>query len=180
MSKFFSPSTRGFYSEDDHGARLIEHVTTDPETGETLDRWTEPNPDCKMPSDAVEIPDEHHQALLNAESNGKRISGDASGHPIAIDPSPEEIEAAKIKSAEGAVQKMLDAQAKNRGYDNIINASLRAGYPGPFHNEGVAFANWMDACWAKCYEILAAVKTGTRAEPTIDDLLAEMPALVLP
>jgi hypothetical protein len=185
MTKFYSASTRGFYDEDIHGARLIEHVTTDPETGETLDRWTEPNPDCKIPSDAVEITGDQHEALLAAESSGKIIQADANGTPIAVDrpaPTAGEIEVAKIAAAETAVQKLLDDAAKAEGYDGILSAASYAALPvgEPFQAEGAAFALWRAKCWARCYEVLAAVKAGTRDEPTIDELLAEMPALVLP
>lgn len=45
---------------------------------------------------------------------------------------------------------------------------------------GVAFATWMDACWAKCYQLLAEVKAGALAEMSADEVVAEMPPLVLP
>lgn len=86
----------------------------------------------------------------------------------------------KIAAAEHAVQAMLDAAAKAKRYDDIRSAALRAGYPGPFQAEGIAFAQWMDACWSKCYEVLAAVNAGERDEPTVDELLDEMPPLALP
>ena len=41
-----------------------------------------PNP----PADLVEITAETHAALMAAQSSGKIITGDATGHPIAIDP----------------------------------------------------------------------------------------------
>jgi len=56
---------------------------------------------------------------------------------------------------------------------------LRAGYPGPFHEEGIRFATWMDACWAKSFEIQALVLSGQREQPTVEELLAEMPVLNL-
>lgn len=76
----------------------------------------------------------------------------------------------------GAVQSMLNATAMKKGYDSIRSAALRAGYPGPFHAEGVEYAVWMDECWAECYRLMAEVKAGTRAVPTVEELLAEMPA----
>jgi hypothetical protein len=92
------------------------------------------------------------------------------------------IKAAKLKASENAIQKMLDDAAKARGYDNIVTASSYASLPSgePFQAEGAEFNLWRAKCWAKAYEILAAVEAGLRAEPTIDELLAEMPALVLP
>ncbi|WP_426391976.1 hypothetical protein [Variovorax sp. R-27] len=79
------------------------------------------------------------------------------------------------------VDEHLNAAARAKGYDSIITASLRAALPAsPFHAEGVAFGTWMDAVYAKCYEVLAQVKADEIAEPTTDELLAMLPALQLP
>ena len=74
----------------------------------------------------------------------------------------------------------LYAGARQRNYDSIHTAALRAGYPGPFHDEGIAYATWMDDCNATAYQIMADVQGGLRAIPTAAELIAEMPALVLP
>lgn len=80
-----------------------------------------------------------------------------------------------------AVDAHLNTAANAKGYDSIITASLRAALPAsPFHDEGVAFGTWMDAVYAKCYEVLAQVKADEIAEPTTDELLAMLPALQLP
>lgn len=94
-------------------------------------------------------------------------------------------EAAKLKQEKfGAFQRAvtayLDSEAHKKGYDNIINAALRSGFSGPYHDEGVAFAVWMDACWKKCYDELARLEQGLRTEPSIDEFLSELPVLVLP
>jgi len=86
----------------------------------------------------------------------------------------------KIADLVAAVQAAMDARAQLKGYDDIKSAALRAGYPGPFHDEGVAFAQWMDLCWATAYTILAEVTAGTRPLPTVEEAVAAMPALVLP
>ena len=74
----------------------------------------------------------------------------------------------------------LNAAAKVRRYDSIHTAALRAGYPGPFHDEGVAFATWMDQCNAIGYQIMAEIESGNRVAPTIDEYIAMLPELVLP
>lgn len=78
-----------------------------------------------------------------------------------------------------AIQRHLDSKAQVRGYDDIKSAALRAGYPGPFHDEGVKYASWMDMCWAKSYEVLAKVQRGEMAQPSVPELIAQMPELVL-
>ena len=85
-------------------------------------------------------------------------------------------EAQLTKDVKSAVQKLLDTEAQKREYDTIHTAALRAAYPGPFHDEGVQYASWMDACWVKCYEILKQVKANERPIPTKEEVVAEMPS----
>ena len=58
----YSKSTSGFYSREIHGENI--------------------------PTDAVEITTEQHDALLEGQSQGKIISADDNGYPILIDPPP--------------------------------------------------------------------------------------------
>jgi len=90
-------------------------------------------------------------------------------------PSEEQV----IASYEQAVQAHLDQQAVSKGYDGILSARVAAVIPGPFQAEGIAFATFWSNAWAKCYEVLAAVKAGTRTAPTKEELILEIPALVL-
>lgn len=184
MSKYFSAATGGFYDTGFHASLFIcdEHVTTDPETGETLDRWCEyrPDPDGQI-ADAVEISDEQHAALLAGQSNGKRIVAGANGVPVLADPpapTPEQIKAA----LSDAVQGHMDAAAQAAGYDDIKSAVTYADEPSvsQFQTEGQQFRAWRSLCWAACYEVMAAVAAGERDVPTADELIAELPALELP
>lgn len=56
---YYAKSTSGFYSIEIHGN--------------------------KIPSDAVEISDEQHAALLQGQTDGKEIVGDDNGFPMLID-----------------------------------------------------------------------------------------------
>lgn len=78
------------------------------------------------------------------------------------------------------VQRHLDRKAQDKGYDNIVSACSYAGAPNPFQAESQAFLDWRSAVWQHCYQVLADVAAGVRAEPTEAQLLAELPALVLP
>ena len=73
-----------------------------------------------------------------------------------------------------AVQNMLDNAAKAKRYDSILSACSYAAYPNQFQAEGQEFVAWRGAVWAKCYEILGEVEAGTRAAPTVSELLAEI------
>lgn len=71
----------------------------------------------------------------------------------------------------------FDTKAKEKNYDNRITCSLRAGYPGPFQAEGLAFAQWMDACNAYCYEVMQDIQEGSRDIPSFEQLASEFPPL---
>lgn len=82
---------------------------------------------------------------------------------------------------EKALEEHLDKKAKERGYNTIHTASLRAALVNsPYHAEGVAYGTWMDVCNAKGYEVLAGVQAGTIALPTVEDFILMLPVLVLP
>ena len=93
-----------------------------------------------------------------------------------LEPQPEQI----LASLTQALQSHLDTEAQTKRYDNIKSAALRAGYPGPFHDEGVAAATWMDTCFALGYTILAEVQAQTRPMPTEAELIALLPPMVWP
>ncbi|QQR69123.1 MAG: tail fiber assembly protein [Alphaproteobacteria bacterium] len=62
MTIFYSAATNGFYIPEIHGDAI--------------------------PADAVEITREEHEALMTANSQGKVISANAEGSPVALDPPP--------------------------------------------------------------------------------------------
>lgn len=114
-----------------------------------------------------------------AQANGKwrcYMPGDTL--PAQPQPSHEEMAREMAAPYADAVQSRLDTAAQNRGYDGILSMVSYAGDQHPkFGPEGGAAKSWRTACWAKCYEILAAVESGARPMPTVAELLAEMPAL---
>lgn len=95
-----------------------------------------------------------------------------------------EMEARKgvlLQHMTAAVQQHMDSVAAERNYDGIQSAALRAALPNsPFHAEGVAYGEWMDACWSHCYQVMADVEAGLREQPSTEELIAELPAITLP
>jgi hypothetical protein len=80
-----------------------------------------------------------------------------------------------------AIQTLLDSAAKAQGYDNILSVISYADSAVPeWAAEAQACKAWRDACWSKAKEIQDAVLAGTRALPTVEEVLAEMPTLVWP
>lgn len=97
-----------------------------------------------------------------------------------VPPAPPSIEE-QIAVFDASLSAHLDATARERRYDNRLTCALRAGYPGPFQVEGIAFAGWMDQCNALAYSLLAEVVAGTRPLPESPQALIDlMPVMIWP
>lgn len=71
--------------------------------------------------------------------------------------------------------------ANDKRYDSHITCALRAGYPGPFQEEGIAFASWMDSCNALAYQLMAEVIADTKPMPAnAEEFLSNFPPMVWP
>lgn len=132
-----------------------------------------------IPADAIEISSEDHAALMAGQASGKRIVAGENGHPTLQEPPPP-TQADIIADYERALDQHIDAAAHAKRYTDRFTFALRAGYPGPYHAEGVAFAQWMDDCNAQAYQLLQNVQAGTAPLPSREDFIASLPALVLP
>ena len=86
-----------------------------------------------------------------------------------------------MQDFDSALTAHLDNTARSRKYDNRVTCALRAGYPGPFQAEGQAFAQWMDACNAFAYQLLAEVEAGnTPAPQTVEEFISSLPVISWP
>jgi len=93
----------------------------------------------------------------------------------------EEVAEQTRASLTDVVQSLLDAKAKERGYDSIISLCTYAtSTNAEFASEGQAGVQWRDEVWATCAQLLNDVTAGLRPIPTKSELLAELPALVWP
>lgn len=94
---------------------------------------------------------------------------------------PAVVNAVWMRRKSAVIQKHLDDSARERNYDGILSAASYAGSQHPrFGPEGLAYSNWRDACWEYGYQVLAEVGQGIRTMPSDAELVAELPALVLP
>ncbi|WP_156367063.1 hypothetical protein [Bosea thiooxidans] len=80
-----------------------------------------------------------------------------------------------------AVQAHIDATAQQRSYDTGISCASYVGSTNPvWAAEAAAFTAWRDDVWAYAYAELAKVQNGQRPQPTVETILAELPALTWP
>jgi hypothetical protein len=150
MTQHYSASTGGFYDSEIHAA------------------W---------PADAVEISAQRRAELLEAQSAGKLIAVDADGQPTATDPPPPTDEHMRGLLS-SAVQRLLDAAARARGYDSMAAAVSYADEPAVprYQADGQALRAWRSVMWEH-----ALVGIAVTPVPTADALLATLPpAPVLP
>lgn len=101
------------------------------------------------------------------------------------EPTAEEVKAflaPPVPTLTAAVQAHLDAAARAHGYDDIYTACTYADEPAvvAFQADGRALRAWRSLVWAHCHQVLADVQAAARAAPTAEDLIAELPALVMP
>jgi hypothetical protein len=127
------------------------------------------------PADAVQITDDEYTALLAGQSAGKIIVGDANGRPVLQDLPPPTAEQV-INAFRAAIQAHLDVTAKGYGYDDVKGAITYAEEPAvpKFQAEGRA---WRSLVWEHAYSVLDEVQAGKRQQPTVDELLTELPKL---
>ena len=135
----------------------------------------------QMPIDVVEISVGEYHSLLDGQSNGKEIKPDESGKPYLADPPPL-TEEQETRPYENAAQLHMDTAAREHGYDNIATAVSYAEEPAvtKFQREGKAFREWRSMVWSFCYDMLAKYKAGAIQKPTVEELVAALPVLVIP
>jgi hypothetical protein len=176
---FYSKSKNGFYDPAVHTSYFKSHTVT---KGEGEDATTETVYEPIEPiADAVELSEEHHNALIDGQSLGKIIVADASGFPVLQDPPPPTPEQVKAQF-EAAIQQRLDEFARTRGYSGILSACTYATSTVPrFAAEGQHCVNLRDVTWSAAYQLLDEVLSGVRPVPqSIADIEQDLPVLAWP
>ena len=106
---------------------------------------------------------------------------DAAPYVVYTRKDDDQIAEATLALFDAALTQHLDATAQARKYDNRITCMVRAGFPGPFQAEAIAFATWCDNCNWHAYQVLAGVQEGTLPMPaSVAEFLADMPPMVWP
>ena len=136
-------------------------------------------PEISERANVVEIADPTPPADYSDDIYYRTESQD-SPYVIYTRKSDEQIAQIMLSKFIAAMEGHYDQVAQAKKYDNRLTCTLRAGYAGPFQAEGLAFATWMDACNAHGYTEMEKVMTGQRPMPTVEELIAELPATPWP
>ncbi len=85
------------------------------------------------------------------------------------------------KQVHDAVAKLLDTVAAERDYDNALDlCSYAMSLESSFVAEAQMFMAWRDNIKVAVKQIVKDVKQGDRTEPTIAEVLAELPLMAWP
>lgn len=80
-----------------------------------------------------------------------------------------------------AIEAHIDAVARTRGYRNADRlASYVGGTVAQWAAEAAEFVSWRDSVWLYAYAEMTKVLNGQRAQPSIDELIAELPVIAWP
>ena len=93
---------------------------------------------------------------------------------------PEPPAALTLSDYDAALTQHLDAVAQSRRWADRISLMSRAGFPGPWQADAIAFGTWADGCNVIGYQLLADYQAGTIPQPTISEMLALLPEMVWP
>lgn len=81
---------------------------------------------------------------------------------------------------DAALTAHIDSVARSKGYEDRISCAVRAAFPGPWQQEGIAFGQWMDQCNEIGYQIVAGVQTGQIELPSLEEFIAMLPPMQWP
>lgn len=83
-----------------------------------------------------------------------------------------------LKIYEDAVQAHLDSVAQSRGYDNTYTClSYLNSTNDTWKTESNIFNAWRDSVWEKAHEILNAFTNKEIEQPTVDEVLDQLPVI---
>lgn len=80
-----------------------------------------------------------------------------------------------------AIQAHVDGTARLCGYaDGVACCSYHDSSNPTWAAESAAFKAWRDSVWSYAFTQLAAVQSNQREQPTVAELIAELPAITWP
>lgn len=86
-----------------------------------------------------------------------------------------------LEEYEAAIQAHVDQTAVSRQFrDGVTLASYTASTHTQWAAEAQVFVAWRDQVWAYAYQEMARVQAGERAQPSVEEILSELPAIDWP
>ncbi|QJD54332.1 hypothetical protein [Aminobacter phage Erebus] len=86
-----------------------------------------------------------------------------------------------VEEYKQAIEQLLDLTARERRYDSSVSiATYINSTNATWAFEATAFVEWRDDVWTYAYAELDKVLTGLRPQPTVAELLAELPVMQWP
>lgn len=80
-----------------------------------------------------------------------------------------------------AIQKHIDTIAQSKKYtDGVSLASYDSSTISSWAAEAQAFVAWRDSVWSYAFIELEKVKNGLKPQPTIEEIIAELPIITWP
>lgn len=127
-----------------------------------------------IPPDAIEISDDQWQEFIDNQGwrrwNGSSVEEYAPPAPVPT-----------IDDYRRAIQAHIDATAQSHNYDSGVTCSSYINSTNPaWAAQAAAFVAWRDAIWAHAFTELAKVEAGTRPQPSIEQIIAELQPMVWP
>lgn len=159
---FFSPSKNAFYADEFRAAY------------EAAGSW---------PKDLVEVSFEAFSEFSLKPAPAGKERAFKRNKLVWVDMKPPEVPAEEQRARlVVAVSRMMDQTAKGLGFDNMQSAVTFAEEPAVprFQELGRALRAWRSHVLERRMEILAKVDAGELAMPSVESLLAELPAFEAP
>lgn len=100
--------------------------------------------------------------------------------PAYVPPPPPTPPLPTLEDYDAALTAHLDSVAQSRRWQDRISLMSRAGFPGPWQADAIAFGQWADGCNVIGYQILADYQAGNIQQPSVEDVIAALPPMVWP
>lgn len=124
----------------------------------------DPEINPEIPEGAIELTDEEHRVLLEAQSYGKTIKPDESGRPIAADPPQPSLDERKEKAV---AELWANFKRHQQQYVDAEDLTLAAVCAANGSEKGASVQVWVMNLWANYYRVKDAIEAAANAE-TLD------------
>lgn len=96
-------------------------------------------------------------------------------------PAPPEVSLGeRVSRLRRAIDYYYDSRARTAGFRGMADALVHTGFASAWRTKAVAVGQWEVACRTYVDQVRQDVISGARSMPTAAELIAELPALVLP